>query len=118
MKVTTPWRRKYSVNPASSPSTRISYRCSCGASATVMATLSIVPRATPCATKADGGVDIQSRAGTAWVFHGCVDFTWLDADEVGSGDIAGAVALLEAAPAVDSPHQLPAPGRAFSRHLR
>jgi len=83
-----------------------------------MATLSIVPRATACATKADGGVDIQSRIGTAWVFHGCVDFTWLDADEVGSGEIAGAVALLDAARAVDSPHELPATVASFTADLR
>jgi len=63
-------------------------------------------------------VDIRSRIGTAWVFHGCVDFTWLDADEIGSGDIAGAVALLDAARTVDCPHELQPTVASFTADVR
>jgi len=47
-----------------------------------------------------------------------VEVTWLEADEVGSGDIAGAVALLDAARTVDSPHELQATVTTFAADIR
>ncbi len=44
--------------------------------------------------------------------------TWLDVDEVDTADMAGAVALLEAARVVDSPHELSPTVSSFAADLR
>jgi GNAT superfamily N-acetyltransferase len=47
-----------------------------------------------------------------------MELSWLDADNLDRRDIAGAVALKEAADAVDAPHEFPHTVSSFTAHLR
>src|SRR5438105_11305371 len=60
--------------------------------------------------------DNRSRDAPRWPSDGGMELSWLDPDNLDRHDIAGAVALMEAANAVDAPHEFAHTVSSFTAH--